>query len=430
MEHLMTIVADVIRHYGYGGIFALTTLEQFIFPVPADVFVAIGTSLGLSLKMVLFYVLLAALTGSYIGYFLGRFLGLPVVRRLFGQKRLDKGEAFIKRYGMWGVIVAGLTPIPFKIVTWTAGIFEMPLGRFTLGVLLGRMPRYIVTGLAASFIYKTKFYASTSMSAIILGTLQGITEFLPISSSGHLAITEHFLKLPVDISGASLDVFDIFLHGGSLLAIVLFFWKDWIKVFKESWKMLMAFKIDFNSLAFKLALGTVPAIIAGVTLNDLITNHMRGLAYVAGMLMLVSVYFLLAEWKGGKNKLEAVGLKKTFIIGISQAVALIPGVSRSGTTIATGMLCGLNREASARFSFMLGGVAILAANVYALFSIRNGVAMPDMTFTLIGAGTSFLISLVSIRWLLSFLKKHTLRPFSFYLMILGSLILMLLELVG
>ncbi|MCK5604089.1 undecaprenyl-diphosphatase, partial [Candidatus Pacearchaeota archaeon] len=125
------------------------------------------------------------------------------------------------------------------------------------------------------------------------------------------------------------------------------------------------------------------------------------------------------------NTYETVGIKKSLIIGSAQALALIPGISRAGTTIATGMLMGLKRDAAARFSFMLGGIAILAANVYALFSIRNGAAMPDLSFTLVGTFTSFVVSLASISWLLKFLEKHTLRSFSAYLLILGSILLMM-----
>lgn len=424
MEPLMQIVREVIQNYGYVGIFSLTALEQFIFPVPADVFVALGTSMGLPFKNVLFYVLLAALTGSYIGYFLGKYLGHPVMRWMFGEKRLEKGETFIKKYGMWGVILAGLTPIPFKIVTWTAGIFEMPLGRFTLGVLLGRMPRYIITGYAAALIYRTKFYASAEMSAILLGTLQGITEFLPISSSGHLAIMEHFLKLPSHIGATDLELFDIFLHGGSLLAILIFFWRDWLNVLKELWEMATRRIFDKNSLAAKLIVGTIPAILAGLFFGGYIGHQLRQLWVIAGFLMLIALFFFYAEWKGKQNSHESVGIKKSLIIGSAQALALVPGVSRSGTTIATGMLMGLKRDAAARFSFMLGGIAILAANVYALFSIRHGAVMPNLSFTLIGTVTSFAVSLASISWLLKFLEKHTLRPFAFYLMTLGALILM------
>ncbi len=425
MHQLMEIVRNVIETYGYWGIFTLTALEQFIFPILADAFVVIGTAMGLPFKNVLIYVLFAALIGSYIGYFLGKYLGHPVVIWLFGKSRLDKGERFIKKYGVWGVILAGLTPIPFKIVTWTAGIFEMSFWKFTIGVLLGRMPRYILTGYAASLIYKTQFHTTAEMSAIILGTLQGVTEFLPISSSGHLAIMEHFLKLPNTIGAVDLELFDIFLHGGSLLAILIFFWKDWIHVLKEMWHMVTKWRLDKNSLALKLIIGTIPAILAGLIFGGAIGNQFRQLAYIGTFLILIAIFFLYAEWKGKRNTYETVGIKKSLIIGSAQALALIPGISRAGTTIATGMLMGLKRDAAARFSFMLGGIAILAANVYALFSIRNGAAMPDLSFTLVGTFTSFVVSLASISWLLKFLEKHTLRSFSAYLLILGSILLMM-----
>ncbi len=423
MQHLMQIVREVIQNYGYAGIFSLTTLEQFIFPVPADVFITMGTSVGLHYKKIMVIVLIAALIGSYIGYFLGKYLGHPMMVWLFGKTKLDKGEKFIKKYGVWGIIIAGLTPIPFKICTWTAGIFEMPLGKFTLGVVLGRMPRYLITGYASVLIYKTKFYATAEMSAIILGTLQGITEFLPISSSGHLAITEHFLKLPASLGAVDLELFDIFLHGGSLLAILIFFWKDWVHVLKEIWGMVKRLKFDKNTLAAKLIVGTIPAVIAGLIFGGAIGSQFRQLAYIATFFIIIALFFLFAEWKSKHNEKAEVNIKRSLIIGAAQALALIPGVSRAGTTIATGMLFGLKREAAAKFSFMLGAIAILAANVYALFSIKNGAVMPDLTFTLIGAASSFLISLCSIAWLLRFLEKHTLRSFAFYLILVGTLIL-------
>ena len=420
----MQIIREVIQNYGYWGIFSLTTLEQFIFPVPADVFITMGTSVGLHYKKIMVIVLIAALIGSYIGYFLGKYLGHPVVSWLFGKTRLDKGEQFIKKYGVWGIILAGLTPIPFKICTWTAGIFEMPLGKFTLGVVLGRMPRYLITGYASVLIYKTKFYATAEMSAIILGTFQGITEFLPISSSGHLAIMEHFLKLPTTMGAIDLELFDIFLHGGSLLAILIFFWRDWLHVLKELWSMVRRLKFDKNTLAAKLIIGTIPAVIAGLIFGGAIGNQFRQLSYIAIFFIIIAIFYLFAEWKSSHNEKSEVNLKRSLIIGAAQALALIPGVSRAGTTIATGMLLGLKREDAARFSFMLGGIAILAANVYAIISIKGGAVMPNLAFTLFGTGTSFLISLCAIAWLLKFLQKHTLRSFAFYLMLMGTLILM------
>ena len=424
MDGFIEITKEIINQYGYSGIFLLTTAEQFIFPIPADVFMALGTAMGMHLEKILIFVSIGALIGSFIGYFLGKYLGHPVMLWLFGKTRLDKGELFIKKWGVWGIIIAGLTPLPFKIVTWTAGIFEMPLLRYTFAIIIGRLPRYLITGYAANLIYKTEFYASTEMSAVILGALQGLTEFLPVSSSGHLAITEHFLKLPPAISAVDLELFDIFLHGGSLLAILIYFWRDWLNVLKELWHMLIKWTFDKHSLASKLIIGTIPAILAGLAFGGAIGDNLRGLTSIALFLILIAIFYLYAEWEGRRNEGETVSLKKSLLIGAAQALALIPGISRSGATIGTGMLLGLKREIAAKFSFMLGGIAILAANVYALFSLRNGAVLPNLTFTLVGTVTSFIISLASISWLLKFLQKHTLRPFSFYLMLIGVLILM------
>lgn len=425
MNGLVELVQGIIEQYGYGGIFVLTALEQFIFPIPADIFVVMGTSIGLPFAKVLQVVLVAALFGSFIGYFLGKYVGHPVLVWLFRKKPIEKAEKFIKKWGMWGVIIAGLTPVPFKVITVTAGAFEMPLWRFTVGVLLGRMPRYLITAYAGTLIYESKFYATSEMSAIILGGLQGLTEFLPISSSGHLAITENFLKLPATISAIDLELFDIFLHGGSLLAILIYFRKDWINVLKELWHMVTRLKWTKNDLASKLILGTIPAIIAGLAFGSYIGDQLRVLPYIAMFFIIVAFFYFYAEWKGKRNTEENVSLKKAVIIGAVQALALIPGVSRAGTTIATGMFLGIKRDVAAKFSFMLGGIAILAANVYALFSIRHGAVLPDMNFTLIGFATSFVVSLIAINWLLKYLQRHTLRPFAIYLMLAGTVILMM-----
>ena len=421
MHTLTTFVEAVILNYGYFGIFLLTTLEQFIFPLPVDVFFGFSIENGLMYHHLMILVLIATILGATIGYFLGKYLGHPALTWLVGKTKVDKGEAYIKKWGIWGVILAGLTPIPFKVVTWTAGIFEMPFGRFILGVVIGRMPRYMLTAYAGAKFFESKFYASTGMSAIILGGLQGLTEFLPISSSGHLVIMEHFLKLPIPAS--QLETFDIFLHGGSLIAILIYFWKDWVSVLKEVWHMLIKFRFDTNSLAFKLAAATLPAIIAGLTLGGAISDNLRQLHTVAIFFMILGLIYFYAAWRGRHNTHENLGLKKAILIGLTQAFALIPGISRAGSTIAAGVTLGLKRDAAARFSFMLGGVAILAANVYALFSLRNDSPMPDLDFILMGTATSFITSLLAIYLLLRFLQKYTMRAFGIYLILAGSLIL-------
>jgi len=418
---LNTFVETLILQYGYAGIFSLTALEQFIFPLPVDVFFGFSIENGLNYHKLMLLVLLATVVGSSIGYLLGKYLGHPALTWLVGKTKVQKGEVYIKKWGIWGVILAGLTPIPFKVVTWTAGIFEMPYGRFVLGVILGRMPRYMLTAYAGAKFLESKFYATTDMSALILGALQGLTEFLPVSSSGHLVVMESFLRLP--IPAEHLETFDIFLHGGSLVAILIYFWKDWWQVLKEVWHMIRNFRFDTNSLTFKLAAATIPAILAGLTLGGAISDNMRSIHKVAIFFIILGVIYFYAAWKGKKNTNETVSLKKAILIGLAQSVALIPGISRSGITIATGVTLGLKRKAAAKFSFMLGGIAILAANVYALFSMRNGAPMPDLNFVLMGTVTSFATSLLAIYLLLQFLEKYTMRTFGIYLILAGSMIL-------
>jgi undecaprenyl-diphosphatase len=424
MHGLLEIAKHIIQTYGYLGIFGLTTFEQFILPIPSEVYVAMGSASGLSLHWMFLLVTFATLIGATIGYTLGKKLGHPVFKWLFGQKWLDRTEHIIKKWGFWGVMIMGYTPFPFKLITWSAGIFELPYPQFMLGVCLGRLPRYFIIGYLANLALHTHFYATTDMSAILLGTVQGLTEFLPISSSGHLALLEHFVKMPASVTPKNLETFDIFLHAGSLLAILLYFWKDWVGMLKEMFHSALhgGWK---NTLFAKLAIGTLPAIAAGLFLKDALDGVWSRGFFAIGLFFVVGGFFYLyAEWKGKHSEGEHVTLKKSLIIGFAQALAILPSLSRSGMTIGTGLLTGIRRDVAAKFSFLLGGVAILAATTYALYDLRHGfVAWPDPRFSLIGFIASFIISIATIHYLLKFLKKHTLRPFAVYVLILGTLIL-------
>ncbi|MBI5421804.1 VTT domain-containing protein [Candidatus Peregrinibacteria bacterium] len=424
MHPLIAFAKGIILAHGYFGIFVLTTFEQFILPIPSEVFMALGTSVGLNIKMILLMVVPATLLGTTVCYFLGKALGHPVVLWLFGQKKLDHAEQFIKKWGFWGVIIAGYTPSPFKLISWAAGIFEMPYSKFIVAVMLGRVPRYILVGLVANFAYQTKFYATPQMSAVLLGALQGLTEFLPISSSGHLVLMERFVKLPFSSTSQSMEVFDIFLHAGSLFAVLVYFWRDVIEVVKGVWQAITQRNWSSN-LFIKLSLGTIPAIIASLLFKDaLMGASSRSLIGIGVGFLISGAFYLFVEWKATKAEHQSVTLKNSVWMGLAQAIALVPSISRSGATIGAGLLLGLTRETAAKFSFLLGGVAILAANVYTLFSLRHGtVPWPDPTFSLIGITVSFLVSLAAIHWLIRFLHKHTLRPFAVYVILLGVLIL-------
>lgn len=132
-----------VEQYGYLGIFLLTYTEHFIQPILPDPFIIGATALGLNIDLTILIVSIAAVLGSLTGYFLGKFLGKPAIKKLFGEKIIHKGEKFFDKYGAWGIIIAGLTPIPYKVATWLAGMSNMPLGKFIIASIVGRIPRFV-----------------------------------------------------------------------------------------------------------------------------------------------------------------------------------------------------------------------------------------------------------------------------------------------
>lgn len=259
------------------------------------------------------------------------------------------------------------------------------------------------------------------LHAFVLGVLQGITEFLPISSSGHLVIGEWFFGLKVD----SLKSFDVALHIGSLLAIFVYFRKD-------VWGLLKAFvrlfggKFDgeYAKLILFIIVGTLPAVFAGLLLEEQIDAVFRNINMIGISMMVVGVIFVIGEWAHKKMAKESTGLtlKKVLIIGIAQAVALIPGISRSGSTIVAGLFQGTARDSAARFSFLLGMPAILGAGILTALKSSGGLSISfDLMF--FGAFVSFVFSLLSVWFLMKFLKKHTLLVFAIYLIVVGSFVL-------
>lgn len=264
--------------------------------------------------------------------------------------------------------------------------------------------------------------------AFILGVLQGITEFLPISSSGHLIILETFLKLPLDQTKG----FDVALHFGTLLAIFCYFWKD----FRDLIKAFLSFIIPRKKMAAGIAeasrslvkyliLATLPAIAVGLFLNDYLDEMFRSAKSVAVVLIIVGVLFFVVEAVARKKKHEPFTFSNTFLIGIAQAVALIPGVSRSGATISAGLVQGIKREEAARFSFLLGSIAITAATVLSVYKVWKGeFVLPGIEILLVGIITSFVSGLVVVAFLMKFLKKHTLNVFGVYRILLGIVLLL------
>ncbi len=246
----------------------------------------------------------------------------------------------------------------------------------------------------------------TLFQALLLGIVQGITEFLPISSSGHLVLMESIFGLEID----ELKGFDVALHLGTLLAIIVYFWKDILGLFK-----------NFKLLGY-IVLATIPAVIVGFTMEDWLDNVFRDPKVILGLLAILAVFFLLAERFPKKKTRWRFNLKNTFVMGIAQAFALIPGISRSGSVIGMGLLFGLKREEAARFAFLLGIPAIAGASLLTGLNVYQGEApMPPWDIVAIGFVTSAIVGYLSVSFLMKFLKTHTLRVFSLYLIVVAIL---------
>ncbi len=260
--------------------------------------------------------------------------------------------------------------------------------------------------------------------ALLLGILQGFTEFLPISSSGHLVLMESFLQLPV----ADLMGFDVAVHFGTLLAIFVYFRNDFKDLFTAFFGMLIGKKgqsidkktLESRKMIWVLIICTLPAVFAGLLLGDYLEDMFRTTQSVAVMMLVVAFYFVIAEQIGKKMVDKKITMKTGLIIGIAQAFALIPGVSRSGSTIATGIFQGINRQSAARFSFLLGSVAISAATVLSLYKVIKGeIYLPGWDLIIVGILSSFISGYLAVSMLMKFLKRHSLNVFAIYLLVLS-----------
>lgn len=262
------------------------------------------------------------------------------------------------------------------------------------------------------------------MEIIILGIIQGIAEFLPISSSAHLIIFRDLFGIGSSLLENIELTFDIALHFGTLLAIAVFFFKDFINMIVNGFTK--GVKIKEGKIFWYIVCATIPAAIIGVLFEDVIESFFRTKIWlIAIALIVMGIIIYLADKKSKSTKdFSKMTLKDALIIGCSQVCALIPGFSRSGTTIAAGRLLKLNREDCAKFSFYLSAPIVLGATVFSLIK--------DNTLTLISANlgifalgvfTSFIIGLLCISFLLKYIKNHDFKLFMWYRILIGLLVL-------
>ncbi len=245
--------------------------------------------------------------------------------------------------------------------------------------------------------------------AIILGLVQGLTEFLPISSSGHLVLAHHFLGLAEENM-----VFDVAVHLGTLFAVFVYFRRDLVAL------VLGFFKGGpLRKVALLIILGTVPAVIFGLGLKDLIEELFSSPAFVSGGLLVTSALLFLSEKLQKQSRpLEKIRWQDALLIGCFQALAILPGISRSGSTIAGGLIRGVDRDAAARFSFFLAIPAILGAAVLQLGDL-GGMTAKEWSVMGVGVIASMISGYVAIGILMAVLQRGKLYGFSIYTLVLG-----------
>jgi len=255
--------------------------------------------------------------------------------------------------------------------------------------------------------------------AAVMGVVQGLTEFLPISSTAHLRVVPELFGR--SDPGAA---FTAVLQLGTLLAVVAYFARP---LFVDMPRALLFDRRSADArLAVLLVIGTVPIGIAGVLLEHHITGDFRSLWVIGSSLIAVGLIMFAAERVGrGGRDVAALGLTDAIVIGLAQACALVPGVSRSGATIAAALFLGLRRDAAARFSFLLGVPAIAAAGVFEAGDAFRALGRDAWPAIAIGTLTAAITGYASIAWLLGYLRRHSLAAFAGYRIALGALLLAL-----
>ncbi len=260
---------------------------------------------------------------------------------------------------------------------------------------------------------------------VVLGIIQGIAEFLPISSSAHLIIARQIFNIGSFISDNISLAFDLALHFGTLLAIILYFFKELFNLLKEG--VTKGVKTSNGKLFWLIIIATIPAAIAGVLFEDIFDNFFRKKIILIALALIIMGIIIYVVDKKSKNikSMKDLSYKDAILIGLSQTFALIPGFSRSGTTIAASRALKLNREDSAKFSFYLSIPVVAGATLLTLLK-ENTFAIISSNLVVFGTGilVSFLTGLICISFLLKYIKKHDFKIFMWYRVILGIVVIL------
>lgn len=273
------------------------------------------------------------------------------------------------------------------------------------------------------------------LKAVLFGFVEGITEWLPISSTGHMILLNEFVKL--NVSSQFWDMFLVVIQFGAILAVILLYWKTiWpLGIYRHRKRTRIVWKKDTLSLWGKTIVACIPAGVVGVLLDDWLDEHLYNWLVVAIMLILVGVAFLVVEkvMKDRKpqiTELKDLGMKQALIIGMFQLIAAVfPGTSRSGATIIGGLMIGVSRTVAAEFTFILAIPVMAGASL--LKMLKFGFHFTGKETAVLGTGmvVAFVVSVIVIRFLMGYIRKHDFKPFGWYRIVLGALVIVYFALI-
>jgi undecaprenyl-diphosphatase len=266
----------------------------------------------------------------------------------------------------------------------------------------------------------------TFFEAILLGLIQGLTEFLPISSSAHVQIAQELMGLS-ELSKPSLTAFIATIQIGTEAAVVIYFFKTIVEILQSFFRTgfrRWSMQEPNARLGWLVIIGTLPIVIFGLGFRDFVENDVRQLWVIGVMLIVFGVFLGMADVFGKKRKtMTDLNLKSGIAFGLGQALALIPGVSRSGGSITVGLMLGFNRETAARFSFLMAIPAVLAAGFYQFIDSFGELPADLLSATILATLVSFVSGYAVISWLLKYLEKGSFLPFVIWRVGVGSLLL-------
>ena len=261
------------------------------------------------------------------------------------------------------------------------------------------------------------------IKVILLGIVEGITEWLPISSTGHMILLDEFIRL--DVSPEFLEMFLVVIQLGAILAVVCLYFH---KLNPFSKKKTQAETKATLGIWARVIVGCIPAVILGFLLDDWLNDHFYNAFTVAVTLILYGVFFIVLENRNNKrqfaiNDFSEMSLKSAFTIGCFQCLSMIPGTSRSGSTILGAMLLGVNRKISAEFSFFMAIPIMFGASLLKLLKFGFAFTGTEIATLVIGMVTAFVVSIIAIKFLMSYIQKKDFKAFGYYRIVLGAIVL-------